>query len=177
MNQEDGFRTMRGYEMHSKNANYLTPSMEDYLEMAYRLSRDKGYTRISDLAAALNVQPPSATNMVQKLAETPYLNYERYGVVELTDSGVELGQYLLRRHEILEDFLRIIGVQEGVLQETEKIEHNVSPATMERIILLVHFLQDHPECLEAFGRYQDQQGHGTGQAESDAEANEVENKA
>ncbi|NLM89411.1 MAG: Fur family transcriptional regulator, partial [Syntrophomonadaceae bacterium] len=69
--------------------------MEDYLEMVYRLSRDKGYTRISDLASALNVQPPSATNMVQKLSETPYLKYERYGLLKLTESGEEVGKYLL----------------------------------------------------------------------------------
>lgn len=154
--KEEIFHTMRGYELLSKDANSLTPSMEDYLEMVYRLSREKGYTRISDLAAALNVQPPSATNMVQKLAETPYLKYERYGVVELTEPGRRLGKYLLKRHEILEEFLRIIGVEDGVLQETEKIEHNVSPGTMERIIMLVHFFKENPECIKAYHAFQKQ---------------------
>jgi Mn-dependent DtxR family transcriptional regulator len=152
--EKERFYTVRGYELLSKDANLLTPSMEDYLEMVYRLSCDKGYTRISDLAAALNVQPPSATNMVQKLAETPYLKYERYGLVELTESGREVGEYLLRRHETLEEFLQIIGVEQGVLQETEKIEHNVSPGTMQQIILLVHFFQKNPACREAFHTYQ-----------------------
>ena len=55
--ERERFYTVRGYELLSKDANLLTPSMEDYLEMVYRLSRDKGYTRISDLASALNVQP------------------------------------------------------------------------------------------------------------------------
>ena len=154
--ERERFYTVRGYELLSKDANLLTPSMEDYLEMVYRLSRDKGYTRISDLASALNVQPPSATNMVQKLSETPYLKYERYGLVKLTESGEEVGKYLLKRHEILEEFLRIIGVEEGILQETEKIEHNVSPGTMEKIIVLVHFFKEHPDCQRAFHVFQKQ---------------------
>lgn len=169
MNREAGFHTMRGYELLSKDANYLTPSMEDYLEMTYRLSLNKGYTRISDLAAALNVQPPSATNMVQKLAETPYLNYERYGVVELTGPGRELGQYLLKRHEILEEFLCIIGAQEGVLEETEKIEHNVSPRTMECIMRLVMFFKRHPDYIEQFHNFQQQQLEEQGDADSGRE--------
>ena len=158
---EELFYTMRGYELLSKDTNSLTPSMEDYLEMVYRLSQYKGYTRITDLAAALNVQPPSATNMIQKLAETPYLNYERYGVVELTEYGRELGQYLLKRHEIIEKFLRIIGVEDGILQETEKIEHNVSTGTMERIMYLVRFFQENPDCLEAFHIFKQQSLSGS----------------
>ena len=59
------FYTFREY---MKNVDkLLTASMEDYLEMIYRLSYDNGFTRIHELSSALNVQPPSATKMVQKL--------------------------------------------------------------------------------------------------------------
>lgn len=137
------FYTVRGYALLSQEDNSLTPSMEDYLEMAFRLSRDKGYTRISDLANALNVQPPSASKMVQKLAEINYINYEKYGMIELTAQGRELGEYLLKRHEIVEQFLRILGVQANILEETEKIEHNISEETMESLTILIKFMQEH----------------------------------
>ena len=106
---EKEFYTVRGYALLSQDDNVLTPSMEDYLEMAYRLGKNKGYARIGDLAEALNVQPPSASKMVQKLAEMGYFKYERYGVIEFTNLGRETGEFLLRRHEIIEKFLTMLG--------------------------------------------------------------------
>ncbi|MDD3889888.1 MAG: transcriptional regulator MntR [Syntrophomonadaceae bacterium] len=150
---EDEFYTVRGYELLEKDRTILTPSMEDYLEMTYRLTQDKGYTRISDLATALNVQPPSATNMIKKLALTPYLNAEKYGIIQLTEQGQELGAYLLKRHEIIEQFLIIIGVKENVLEETEKIEHNVSSPTLECIAKLVEFLKENYEWQQNSRKY------------------------
>ena len=151
------FRTVRGYQIKQQETNTITASMEDYLEMTYRLARGKGYTRMGDLAIALNVQPPSASKMVQKLAEMGYLQFEKYGVIELSKKGREHGQYLLTRHETLERFLSIIGVKEQLLEETEKIEHYISPETIEKIMLLVAFMEDNPEWLQAF---RDFQNHG-----------------
>ena len=107
VDQKREFRTVRGYQIKQKETNTITASMEDYLEMIYRLARDKGYTRMGDLATALNVQPPSASKMVQKLAEMGYLQFEKYRVIELSKKGCEYGQYLLNRHETLERFLAI----------------------------------------------------------------------
>ncbi len=154
----EAFYTVRGYERLS-GSKTLTSSMEDYLEMAYRLSRDKGYTRISELAAALNVQPPSATSMVQKLSDYQYMNYQKYGVVELTSQGKELGAYLLERHKTIEEFLLMLGVEAGVLEETEKIEHNVSSSTMECIMILVNFFKEDQEVLERFAAYRSKWKH------------------
>lgn len=148
------FRTVRGYQIKQQETKSITASMEDYLEMTYRLTRDKGYTRVGDLATALNVQPPSASKMVQKLVEMGYLQFEKYGVIELSKKGREHGQYLLTRHETLERFLSIIGVKEQLLEETEKIEHYISPETIEKIMLLVAFMEDNPEWLQAFRDFQ-----------------------
>lgn len=142
MNRQDEFYTVRGYELLEKDRAILTPSMEDYLEMIYRLSKEKGYTRISDVASALNVQPPSVTNMIKKLAQTPYLKYEKYGIIQLNNQGRELGAYLLRRHEIIAEFLHLIGVKDNLLEETEKIEHNISNQTLQRIELLINWLKE-----------------------------------
>lgn len=142
------FRTSRGYELMARKDSQLTSSMEDYLEMIFRLCKEKGYTRIGDIGAALQVQPPSVTSMVQKLAEMKYLMYEKYGVIELTERGKDAGAYLLHRHEVIESFLQIIGVKENLLAETEKIEHNLSHGTIERIALLVEVLQQNHSILK-----------------------------
>jgi Mn-dependent DtxR family transcriptional regulator len=151
--KEKDFYTIRGYERLHQEDQPVTPTMEDYLEMIYRLSRGRGFTRISDLAGALHVQPPSASKMAQKLAEVAFLNYEKYGVIELTLQGRELGEYLVKRHETIERFLRFIGANRSVLEETEKIEHNLGTETVLQIMLLVQFMEENPQWLEAFTVY------------------------
>lgn len=153
MNDQEEFYTVRGYELRQEH-NSLSSSMEDYLEMACRLSKDKGYTRLNDLSRALNVQPPSASRMVQKLADINLMNYQKYGVIELTEQGKQIGEYLLKRHATIEEFFRIIGVTDGILEETEKIEHHLSRQTVNQIAVLVQFLQANPAVLDKLHSYQ-----------------------
>ena len=147
---EKGFFTFREY---MKKEDQLTASMEDYLEMIYRLSHDTGFTRIHDLAAALNVQPPSATKMVQKLADAGVVNYEKYGIVLLNNKGKEIGEALLERHQIVEDFLKLLGITENVLEETEKIEHTINSKTVECLVDFVQFLKNRPDLIKEFETY------------------------
>ncbi len=141
-------------EYMKKEDNSLTASMEDYLEMIYRLSLNTGFTRIHELSNALNVQPPSATKMVQKLAEFKLLKYEKYGVVILQDSGKKLGQLLLNRHNVIENFLRILDIPESnILNETEKIEHTISKQTAACFQDFVEFMKNNPNILDEFKSY------------------------
>ncbi|AYF54687.1 transcriptional regulator MntR [Clostridium botulinum C] len=133
-----------------KDINILTPSMEDYLEMIYRLSKSSGFTRINDLASALNVQPPSATKMVQKLSKLNLVKYEKYGAITLESKGRHIGKSLLERHEIIESFLKLIGVCNGILEETEKIEHTINPETLKCISNLLNYFNKNSKALESF---------------------------
>lgn len=104
-----------------------TPSMEDYLENIYKLIDQKGYARVSDIAEALEVHPSSVTKMVQKLDQNQYLVYEKYRGLMLTAKGKKMGKRLVHRHELLEQFLRMIGVKEEfVYEDVEGIEHHLS---------------------------------------------------
>jgi len=150
---QNEFHTVRGYELIDHSGSSLSPSMEDYLEMIYRQAVPKGYTRISDLAGALNVQPPSASKMVQKLADLNYLLYQKYGIIELSESGRLLGEYLLYRHEITRRFLQLLGVGENILKETEKLEHNLSRDTVNRVSCLLGFLDESPDIRIQFNKY------------------------
>ncbi len=112
----------------------LTASMEDYIEMIYRLSISNGYTRIQELADNLNVSPPSTSIMIQKLAKLGYLKYHKYGVVVLEEKGKRMGHRLLERHTIVSQLLLTIGIDpKNVLVETEKIEHTLSTQSIKCI--------------------------------------------
>jgi len=148
---ENEFFTFREYMR--KDQELLTPSAQDYMEMIYRLSLENGFTRVNDLASALNVQPPSVTKMVQKLAEINLIKYEKYGVIMLQPHGVEIGKALLERHNLVEKFLRVLNITDGLLEETEKIEHTINEEILSGIKDLVNFFTDHPEVLTKFNEY------------------------
>lgn len=147
--QDKEFRTFRGYSLTDEEQS-LTPSMEDYVEMLFRMTGDKQFVRLGDLAAALNVQPPSATRMAQRLAGNGYVRYERYGVLELTALGRKTGNQLLERHNLLESFLRLFGVSENALKDTERIEHIISDETVSRIESFMGYAKSRPSWLAEF---------------------------
>lgn len=120
-----------------------TPSMEDYIEQIYMLIEEKGYARVSDIAEALAVHPSSVTKMVQKLDKDEYLIYEKYRGLVLTAKGKKIGKRLVYRHELLEQFLRIIGVdKEKIYNDVEGIEHHLSWNSIDRIGDLVQYFED-----------------------------------
>ncbi|WP_096153454.1 MULTISPECIES: transcriptional regulator MntR [Bacillus] len=120
-----------------------TPSMEDYIEQIYLLIEDKGYARVSDIAEALAVHPSSVTKMVQKLDKDEYLVYEKYRGLVLTAKGKKIGKRLVDRHELLEQFLRIIGVdEENIYNDVEGIEHHLSWNAIDRIGDLVQYFEE-----------------------------------
>ncbi|HLR80690.1 MAG TPA: transcriptional regulator MntR [Bacillota bacterium] len=119
-----------------------TPSMEDYIEKIYLLIETKGYARVSDLAEDLEVHPSSVTKMVQKLDKDNFLNYEKYRGFVLTDKGKQVGKKLAFRHELLEEFLEIIGVkEENIYDDVEGIEHHLSWNSIDRIVDLVSYFK------------------------------------
>lgn len=137
-----------------KEDNSLTASAEDYLEMIYRLSMDTGFTRMHELSEALNVQPPSATKMVQRLSELKLLKYEKYGVIMLSDDGKKLGKTLLKRHKTIESFLKMLGIPDlNILEETEKVEHTISVQTVKCFEDFINFLDENPDIIRRFNEY------------------------
>ena len=112
----------------------ITPSMEDYIEMIYRLSINNDFgIRVNDLSEALNVKPPSTTKMMKRLLELNICEYKKHGAIYLTENGVNIGKYLLLRHNTIETFLKYLGVKETLFDQTEKIEHLINSETLECI--------------------------------------------
>ncbi|MCI1944360.1 metal-dependent transcriptional regulator [Clostridium luticellarii] len=142
-------------EYMKKEYDVLTASMEDYLEMTYRLAHKEGFTRIHELAGALNVQPPSATKMIQKLAELNFIKYEKYGMITLTEQGKNMGQYLLNRHNIVESFLKVIGITKNVLEQTEKVEHTIDNQTVLHLKDFIEFVHTRPDVIRDFIIFKD----------------------
>lgn len=132
-----------------------TPSMEDYLERIYKLIDEKGYARVSDIAEGLEVHPSSVTKMIQKLDKDEYLIYEKYRGLVLTNKGKKIGKRLVDRHELLEEFLEMIGVdQENIYKDVEGIEHHLSWDSITCIAGLVEYFKRESSRAEDLRRVQ-----------------------
>ncbi|CCQ33774.1 metal-dependent transcriptional regulator [Halorhabdus tiamatea] len=113
-----------------------TDVMEDYLKAVYRLEREEGPpVGTSAIADALDVTPPTATRMLEKLAEEALIEREKYSGVELTDHGRAIALETVRHHRLLEAYLvEHLGYEwEEVHDEADCLEHHISESFEERI--------------------------------------------
>ena len=131
MNQADNFYTLKGYSLLEQTK--ITSSMEDYLEMICRLQHDEQPVRIKELAECLHVKPSSASKMASTLKSQGLVEFEKYGTVTLTEDGMQLGEYLLFRHEVLHRFFCYINQNTDELEQVEKVEHFMNPQTVYNI--------------------------------------------
>ncbi|MEW9106959.1 transcriptional regulator MntR, partial [Paenibacillus sp.] len=96
------------------------------------------------------VHPSSVTKMIQKLDKDDYLIYEKYRGLVLTSKGKKIGKRLVDRHQLLEDFLTLIGVaDEHIYTDVEGIEHHLSWNSITCIETLVEFFRRDPQRLQA----------------------------
>src|SRR3989442_12130265 len=113
----------------------LTRSVEDYLKAIYHLSSQGGFAATSDIAAMLEVAPPSVSGMVKRLSETGLIEHVPYRGVQLTQQGRRAALKMIRRHRVLETYLtQQLGYDwGGVHEEAERLEHAVSDGLIERM--------------------------------------------
>lgn len=134
------FRTLKGYQL-ADNIE-LTTAMEDYLEMIYRSISEEGSIRINQLADKLNVRPSSSSKMANNLRKLGYVEYEKYGIIKLTELGIEIGSFLLHRHNVLNKFFCLVNDSQDELEQTEKVEHFIDKKTLNNIEKLNKTLED-----------------------------------
>jgi Mn-dependent DtxR family transcriptional regulator len=111
-----------------------------------------------DIASSLGVLPSSVTKMMQKLDEADLGIYERYRGFVLTDKGKRLAKKLVEKHQMLEEFLQLIGVQDqNIYEEVEKLEHYISKETALCISRLLDFFEENPSLKESYFAHMEKQ--------------------
>lgn len=117
-------------------------ALESYLEAIADIQNKLGAVTASELADKMGCKRSSVTSALQRLAENGLINYQSYRPVTLSTKGKEVILSLNRYHKILANFLRnILGFDEGFAQEEAcRLEHQISPKTIERIALYADFI-------------------------------------
>jgi Mn-dependent DtxR family transcriptional regulator len=107
------------------------------------------YIRIKDLSKKLNVRPSSVTNVIKKLKELNYVDYEKYGIITLKEDGMKMGYFLLKRHNTIETFFKNLGIKTN-LDEIEILEHDININTLKEIYLFNKFLYKNKDIKEKY---------------------------
>lgn len=132
----------------SRSALGSSAAVEDYLERILELINSKGYARVVDIAAALKISQASVTNMVQRLDADGLLKYEKYRGLILTTAGKTLAYKIAHRHQLLTDFLKLLGLDDRVIyHDVEGMEHHISSSTLRAIEALTAQLRRRPALL------------------------------
>ena len=104
---------------------------EDYVEVIHDLLQNQGEARAVEIARRLGVTHVTVTKTVARLQRDGLVTSRPYRSIFLTDAGAALAEQCKRRHEIVLEFLRALGVSESVAQlDAEGIEHHVSGETL-----------------------------------------------
>ncbi|MBS2139627.1 manganese-binding transcriptional regulator MntR [Escherichia coli] len=129
----EGFRQVR--EAHRREL------IDDYVELISDLIREVGEARQVDMAARLGVSQPTVAKMLKRLATMGLIEMIPWCGVFLTAEGEKLAQESRERHQIVENFLLVLGVSPEIARrDAEGMEHHVSEETVDAFRL---FAQKH----------------------------------
>ncbi len=112
----------------------VTESMENYLETILMLSKTKPVVRSVDVANELDFKKSSVSVAMKKLREQGEITVTKEGYIYLTESGKEIANMILERHEIISRWLMSLGVSaETAMEDACKIEHVISSESFNAI--------------------------------------------
>ena len=118
----EGFRQVR--EAHRREL------IDDYVELISDLIREVGEARQVDMAARLGVSQPTVAKMLKRLASVGLIEMIPWRGVFLTPEGEKLAQESRERHQLVENFLLVLGVSPEIARrDAEGMEHHVSEET------------------------------------------------
>ena len=122
----------------------LTTAEENYLKAIFKISeRSQKSASTNAISRHLSTSAASVTDMLKRLAEKKYINYERYKGVTLTSEGSKLATELIRKHRLWEVFLvkKLRFTWDQVHDIAEQLEHIKS----DELIMRLDAFLDYPK--------------------------------
>ena len=126
----------------------LSASLEDYLETIFVLVEEGHVARVKDIAARMNVQMPSVTGALRTLSSKELVNYDPYSYITLTKRGESVAREVVRRHEVLSDFLAgFLGLDRETSERNAcHMEHAIEPVVLDLLVDFVEFAEQCPRA-------------------------------
>jgi DtxR family Mn-dependent transcriptional regulator len=140
-----------GKHVHSKDPS---ASHEHYLRGIWEVRSRQGYARLTDVAKALGISPPTLSAGLKPLEARGLVAHDPHRFLILTREGERIAREVHHRFAVVLAFMRdVLGVpEERALTEACLIEHDVSADTTERLLDLIKLLREDGELRAFFER-------------------------
>lgn len=121
--------------------NFLTYSLENYLEIIYVMKNSEDGVRVTDLANNLSFSKASVNRAINTLKQKGMVIQEKYGKIILTENGIEMAKFIYEKHKILSRFfIEVLGVNPSTACiDACKAEHVLS---LETVTSIKNFLSE-----------------------------------
>ena len=128
---------------------------QEYVEIIYELQKNNKVARVKDIADKRGVTRSSVSTALNLLKKKNLINHSTYGLVELTDEGIELGEELEERHQVIKDFfINILSVDSDIAeQDACVLEHHLDSTVLDSIVNFITFFENCPDYLDKFKNY------------------------
>lgn len=122
----------------------ISKSLTEYIKTMYLLEKQNGEIRVTDIANKMNCTKASVNKSVKILKENKLVNYETYGKIKLTDTGVKLAKKALEAYDISYLFLHdILNIdEEKATVEADKMKKVLQDDTINKLAKYVHKILD-----------------------------------
>ena len=118
----------------------LMERAEEYLEAIYDIQKEASkVAKTSELAKILNVKPSSVTEMLIKLRDMGYVDYQPYRGAKLTRKGEELAKRIKKYYLALCHFFKdYLGIEEGLAEKLScELEHHITEDVFIRVCRII----------------------------------------
>lgn len=119
----------------------MTPNKEDYLKCIYEIGTRVEKISNKEIAARMQVSPPSVTEMIKKLIAENFLIKEKNKGYLLTEQGLQSVSQLYRKHRLIEVFLveNLGYTTDEIHEEAEVLEHTISDRFVDGLERMLEF--------------------------------------
>ena len=124
----------------------LSEHLEDYLETILVLQQENTVARVKDIADKIGVLSGTVTSALRTLSEKDLINYKPYSFITLTNKGKKIAREVLRRHNVVKDFLQCVLLLDE--SEAEKnacrMEHAMDKIAVNRLVQFIEYIYQCP---------------------------------
>lgn len=137
----------------------LTESLEKYLLAVYEIVKVNKAARVRDVSNYLKIGGPATSDAIKTLAEKKYINYVPYGIITITEKGINKAEEKLYRHRTISNFLEnvLMVEKESVEDGAKSIEYAMSENVIDKFVHFLTFMENcsckEPKWVKSYKYY------------------------
>jgi DtxR family Mn-dependent transcriptional regulator len=117
----------------------LSEATQEYLESIYWLYESGIERTQANLARALQVSQPSASEMLKRMSDDQLVSRDEHKLIHFTDRGREVAERIVARHRLVEAYLvKVMGIPwDDVHEEAHAMELSISPRLEAKMLEMI----------------------------------------